>query len=87
MVTEVEVVNHMNDVVLIVSVLRVRMTITCSNSKLSVHTHFFSQGVQNLDFNQGLVMESLFVSDDFDCHWLICLVIKTLKQQRNAKSL
>lgn len=79
MVTEVEVVYHMNDVVLIVSVLRRNKERIKHSPQSTRPTHLFSQGIQYLDFHQSLVVEPFLVPDDLDGHRLVGLVVKALK--------
>lgn len=37
---------------------------------------FLSQLVEDADLNECLVMEALFVANDFDCDILICFVVE-----------
>lgn len=42
-------------------------------------THPFTQIVQNLDLNQGLMMKAFFVANNFDRHGVTCTVISALE--------
>ena len=57
MISKVEVVQHVNDVVRSVGVL-------------------FAELVENANFDEGLMVEALFVANNFDCDILIGLVVE-----------
>ena len=57
MISKVEVIQHVNDVVRSVGVL-------------------FAELVEDADFDEGLMVEALFVANDFDSDVLIGLVVK-----------
>ena len=81
MISEVEVIDHMNDVVLVLTILNgidALKSHTHTHTQTHTHTHLPSQGVKDLHFHKGLVMEPLLVSDDLQCYWVVYLVIKAL---------
>jgi hypothetical protein len=65
MISKVEVVQHVNDVVRSVGVL-------------------FAEFVENANFDQCLMMEALFVANDFDCDVLIGLVVQSTNHLSKA---
>ena len=50
-------------------------------------TYSFPEGVEYLDFNESLMMESLLVSDDLHGYRLIRLMIKTLQDGEGKRAL
>ena len=84
MVAEVEVLNHVNNVVLVVTILNNKnetffyYPTTTSITNVSTATDLFSEHIQDFDFHQSLMVEALLVPDDLDGHRLTRLVIKTL---------
>lgn len=76
MTAEIEMVRHPNHVMFVLWVLP--MSAMTKSGCHSVRTNPFTKLLQNLDFNQGLRMETFFVSDNFDRNGLSTRVISGL---------
>lgn len=66
MVSEVKVLCHFDDMVFLLMVLSEKVGTEMKGT--FENTHPFPQIIQDLDFNQGLVMEAFLVSNDLDGH-------------------
>ena len=78
MATEVEVLVHLDDVVLLLRVLSQRSAYFLK-TRHRLNTYPFLQVFQDLDLHQGLVMETLLVADDLDRHRLTSAVVTTVE--------
>lgn len=81
-ISKVEIVDHMDYVVLVVSVLHEKEEneVFQSPSVPSRATHLLSEGIQDLHFHKRLMVESFLVPDDLYGHGLIDFVIKALRK-------
>ena len=55
-----------------------------SDNVISIFRVVFLQVIKDLKFNTSLIMESLFVSYDFDSYKLACFIIITLQSLTKA---
>ena len=76
-VSEVEMFSHLDDMVLLLRILK-----SFSDAQLkycNFSTHPFPQVIKDLDFYEGLMMESLFIANDLDSHRFSGTVVTTIK--------
>lgn len=80
MASEIKVLNHLCNMVLLISVLGtniIRYGVRVWRRK--TETYPFPQVVQNLDLNQGLVVEPLFVANDLNRHRFSSAMVTTVQ--------
>ena len=78
MISEVEVFLHLDGVVFPFLILS-NQSVRRRRAKAQSGAHPFPQIIQNLDLNQGLMMEAFLVTDDLDSHRLARAVVATLQ--------